>query len=162
MRFWNQLQSIYVDLQRSVVYLRGISGPYIWRNCTPRWAIQRNLLLHLEFIPWFLSQLEACYDLSQPCKSLGFGLPEDKRSLFLQAGVVSALCKIRWQAEGSGLGLGMGCSSTRIKAQSICLREMPHAWTYVPGIKNLVPGIIPSIRWRSRRLVIVAFELFFF
>lgn len=44
-------------------------------------AVQINLLLLFEFIPPLLSQSEACYDLTQPCKSLGIGLPEDKRSL---------------------------------------------------------------------------------
>lgn len=66
----------------------GVPGRNIWPIPTVKLhfvpegpAVQINLLLLLEFIPRLLSQSGACYDLTQPCKSLGIGLPRDKRSL---------------------------------------------------------------------------------
>lgn len=100
-------------------------------------AVQINLLLLLEFILPLLSQSEACYDLTQPCKSSGIGLPEDKRSLsFSKLWLDQHFAKSDDRQRGQAWVCAWGAQAPGINPGSGCLREMPRTWTFVPGGEN--------------------------
>lgn len=130
----------------------GVPGRNIWAvpmmklHLVPEGpAVQINLLLLLEFIPPVLLQSEACYNLSQPCKSLGIGLPEDKRTLsFSKLWLDQHFAKSDDRQRGQAQVCAWGAQVPGIKPTRGCLREMPSTWMFVPGEETLVPGMIHS------------------
>lgn len=78
--------------------------------------------------PLLLSQSEACYNLTQPCKSLGTGLPTDKRSLSLflsKLWLDQHFVKSDDRHRGQAQVCAWGAQAPGIKHGSGCLREMP-------------------------------------